>query len=316
MNAYEKPSLAMIEIEEVLQKHLGPGTDEITPLVGGNLSSVFSFDHEGKGYVVKFSDLKDAYKTERHVSDLLLGQGITFPKCLALGKTDQLEYIIMERMGGRNLADYLIEDQARQLPELIGILNKLAAVDVRETNGYGWIGPDGNGAYASWKDFVVAFNAEDQSGTFWENWHNLYRTSFLERDVFEEIYNRLMTYVPYNEPHRGFIHGDFTQWNILSDGIRITGIIDGNCLYGDSLVDLAILDRHMPWGGVIQMYQDFQAKVGIAIPNFKDRLIGAYYFKGLDGLRFYAKMGWREAYQDTRHFLLNLDNLWNYREGM
>ncbi|MFD0696352.1 phosphotransferase family protein [Paenibacillus sp. GCM10027628] len=307
MTAYEKPSLVMSEIEKVLRNHFVRGAAEITPLAGGNLSSVFSFVHEGKSYVVKFSDLEGAYKTERYVSDLLSRQGMTFPKCLALGKTGRLTYIIMERMDGRNLADYTAEEQARQLPELVGILTKLAAVDVGATNGYGWIGPEGNGNYASWKEFVVACNAEDQTGTFWENWHDLYRTTCLERDVFEEIYNRLMAYVPYNGPHRGFIHGDFHQWNILSDGTRITGIIDGNCLYGDSLVDLAILDRHMPWNGVIQAYQDFQANVGITIPNFKERLIGAYYFKGLDGLRFYAKMGWIDAYQYTRHFLLNLD---------
>ncbi|MBO9597304.1 MAG: aminoglycoside phosphotransferase family protein [Cohnella sp.] len=306
MTAYEKPNLAISEIKEVLRSHFGSGTAEITPLAGGNLSSVFSFNHEGKGYCVKFSDLAGAYETERYVSDLLSGQGIPFPKCLALGKTGRLAYVIMERIDGRNLGDCTEEEQAYQLPELIGILSRLADVDVGGTCGYGWIGPDGNGAYTSWKDFVVAFHAEDQTGTFWENWHDLYRTSCLERDVFEEIYNRLMAYVSYNESYRGFIHGDFHQWNILSDGTRITGIIDGNCMYGDFLVDLAILDRHMPRSSVIQTYQDYQAKAGKVIPNFKERLLGAYYFKGLDGLRFYAKMGWKDAYQGTRQFLLNL----------
>jgi hygromycin-B 4-O-kinase len=306
MTAYEKPSLDMREIESVLLQHLGPGAVDITPLAGGNLSSVFAFVHEGKGYVVKFSDLEGAYKTESYVSDLLSGQGVPFPKCIALGKTSRLAYMIMKKIDGRNLGDYTVEEQARQLPELIGILNKLAAVDIKATKGYGWIGSDGNGAYDTWKEFVVAFNAEDQEGTFWENWHDLYRTSCLEKDVFEEIYNRLLAYVPYNELHRGFIHGDFHQWNILSDGTRITGIIDGNCSYGDSLVDLAILDRHMPWSGVIQAYQDYQEKVEVSIPFFKERLLGAYYFKGLDGLRFYAKMGWSDAYMGTRQFLLNL----------
>lgn len=48
MTVYEKPSLAISEIEELLRNHLGPGAAEITPLAGGNLSSVFSFVHEGK----------------------------------------------------------------------------------------------------------------------------------------------------------------------------------------------------------------------------------------------------------------------------
>ncbi|MFC4809605.1 phosphotransferase family protein [Paenibacillus sp. GCM10023250] len=306
MTAYEKPSLTPREIEDVLRNHFGTGVTEITPMAGGNLSSVFSFVHEGKGYCVKFSDLAGAYETERYVADLLSGQGIPFPKCLKLGMTGRLAYAIMERMEGRNLADCTEEEQTRQLPELIGILTRLADVEVGATSGYGWIGPDGNGAYASWKEFVVAFNAEDQTGTFWENWHDLYRKSCLEKDVYDEIYNRLMACIHYNESHRGFIHGDFHQWNILSDGTRITGIIDGNCMYGDSLVDLAILDRHLPRSGVIQTYLDYQARAGAVIPNFKERLLGAYYFKGLDGLRFYAKMGWKEAYQGTRQFLLNL----------
>lgn len=308
MTAYEKPDVAGSEIEEVLQNHFGPGTAEIAALAGGNLSSAFSFVHDGRGYVLKFSDLAGAYETERFVSGLLSGRGIPFPQCMALGKTGRLAYVIMERMEGRNLAEYTAEEQARQLPELIGILTSLADADVAATSGYGWIRPDGNGTYASWQDFAVAVYAEDQTGTFWENWHELYRASCLEKDVFEEIYTRLMAYLPYNEPYRSFIHGDFHQWNMLSDGKRITGIIDGNCMYGDFLVDLAILDRHMPWGGVVQAYRDRQEQAGIAIPDFKERLRGAYYFKGLDGLRFYAKMGWKDAYQSTRRFLLNLED--------
>lgn len=111
MTAYEKPKLAFNEIEEVLRNHFGSGAAEITPLAGGNLSSVFSFVHEGKGYCVKFSDLAGAYETERYVSDLLSGQSIPFPKCLALGKTGRLAYIIMERMDGRNLGDCTEEEQ-------------------------------------------------------------------------------------------------------------------------------------------------------------------------------------------------------------
>lgn len=307
MTAYEKPSVAMSEIEEVIRNHLGPGAAEITPLAGGNLGSVFAFVHGGRGCVVKFSELGGAFETERYVSDLLTGHGIPYPKCLAAGKTDRLAYLIMERIDGRNLADCSEEEQHRVFPELIGILARLAEVDVKAANGYGWIKPDGNGAYPSWKDFITANFAEDQSGTFWENWHDLFHTTCLEKDVFDEIYSRLMACVPFSEPHRGFIHGDFHQWNILSDGTRITGILDGNCMYGDFLVDLAILDRHMPRSGVIQAYQDHLAKADIEIPNFKERLLGAYYYKGLDGLRFYAKMGWKDAYQGTRHFLLNLE---------
>lgn len=124
MVMYEKPKLAISEIEKVLENHLGPGSTEIKPLSGGNISNVFSFNHEGKGYVVKFSDLEGAYETEHYVSHLLSGQNIPFPKCLAIGRINQLTYIIMERMEGRNLSDFTAEEQTHQLPEIISILKK------------------------------------------------------------------------------------------------------------------------------------------------------------------------------------------------
>jgi hygromycin-B 4-O-kinase len=308
MAAYEKPSLDIADVEEVLRNHFGSTGVEITPMTGGNLSSVYSFRHEGKGYVIKFSDMEGAYETERFISDLLSSQGIPFPKCLGQGKVGPLAYTILERIDGANLADFSVEQKKSQLPELIRILTRMNHVELGSTSGFGWIKPTGNGAFPTWKDHMFANFAEDQSGNFWEGWYDLFQTTCLEKDVFDECYSRLMAYLAYNEPHRYFIHGDVHPWNILSDGKRITGIIDGNCAYGDFLVDLAILDRHMVGFDVIQAYQDYQEQAGIMIPDFKERLIGAYYFKGLDGLRFYAKMGWNDAYYGTRNFLLNLTN--------
>lgn len=313
MTAYEKPSLDIAEIEDVLRNHLGSGlkAEAITTMAGGNLSSVYSFRVEEQGYVIKFSDMEGAYETERFVSDLLSNQGIPFPRCLGQGKAEgkagSLTYSIMERVTGSNLADYTMEEQRSQLPELIHLLTRMNQVKLESTSGYGWITPSGDGDFSTWHDYLVATFAEDQTGNFWEGWYDLFQTTCLEKDVFDECYSRLMAYAGYNEPHRYFIHGDFHQWNILSDGKRITGIIDGNCAYGDYLVDLAILDRHMVHLGVVQAYQDDHEKAGIHIPAFKERLLGAYYFKGLDGLRFYAKMGWKDAYEGTRHFLLSLN---------
>ncbi|MBE1442652.1 phosphotransferase [Paenibacillus sp. OAS669] len=137
-------------------------------------------------------------------------------------------------------------------------------------------------------------------GTFWEDWYSLFKTFCLEKDVFDECYNRLLAYSIYNEPHRYFIHGAFHQWNILSDGQRITGIIDSNGKCEDFLVDLATLDGHMKGFDVIQSYQIYQEQMDIPIPNFNERLIGAKYYNGLIGLRFYAKMGWNDAYFELR----------------
>jgi hygromycin-B 4-O-kinase len=128
----------------------------------------------------------------------------------------------------------------------------------------------------------------------------------LEKDVFDECYSRLLAYCTYNEPHRHFVHGDFHQWNVLCDGQRVTGIIDSNGKYGDFLIDLATLDWHMKYLNVTREYENYQRQMGNDIPNFKERWIGAMYYNGLIGLRFYAKMGWNDAYFKLRDELLSL----------
>ncbi|KOR89352.1 phosphotransferase family protein [Paenibacillus solani] len=306
MTAYEKPTLETSEVEVVLSKHFDSIVTGVTSLNGGNLSAVFSFLVFDKEYVIKFSDLAGSFETERFISDLLTSQGIPFPSCLGLGEFKSFNYLISEKISGLNLASCSPEQQRQLLPEVIQLLTQMNHIELGQTHGYGFINTSGNGAYSSWREHIIAVNAEDQAGTFWDGWYDLFKTSCLEKDVFDECYNRLLAYSSYNEPYRCFIHGDFHQFNIMSNGQRITGIIDTNGKYGDFLVDLATLDWHLRNLDVIREYQKYLQQMGISIPNFKERLIGAKYYNGLIGLRFYAKMGWKDAYSGLRNELLNL----------
>lgn len=308
MTAYEKPTLETSEVEDMLSHYFGSDVTGVTSLEGGNLSAVFSFSVFAKEYVIKFNELEGSFETERFISDLLTSQEIPFPSCLEQGKYKSFTYLISEKISGFILAKCSPEQQRQLLPGVIQLLARMNRVEIGKTHGYGLINKKGDGTHNSWKEHVMAINAEDQTGTFWEGWYSLFQTSCLEKDVFDECYNRLLAYSTYNEPHRYFIHGDFHQFNILSDGQRITGIIDTNSKYGDFLVDLATLDWHLRKLDVIQEYLNYQQQLGSSIPNFKERLIGAKYYNGLIGLRFYAKMGWHDAYFGLREELLNLIN--------
>jgi len=309
MTAYKKPTVEISEVEVVLRKHFSSNVTGITLLTGGNVSTVFSFTFFDKEYVIKFSDVAGSFETEKFISTLLSSQGIPFPLCVELGNANSLNYLISEKIRGHSLNNCSYEQQHRMLPEVIQILTRMNHVKLGTTKGYGMINSSGNGTYHSWKDHIIATYAEEQANSFWEGWHSLFQTSCLEKDVFDECYNRLLAYSTFNEPNRYFIHGDFHQWNILSNGQRITGVIDSNGKYGDFLIDLASLDWHLKTHlklGVIPMYLNYQQETGITIPNFKERLIGAKYYNGLIGLRFYAKMGWNDSYFELRDELLSL----------
>jgi hygromycin-B 4-O-kinase len=308
MTVYEKPALEIPEVEAMLSSYFDSNVTGVTPLEGGNISAVFSFSVSDKEYVIKFSELAGSFDTERYISSLLTSQGIPFSACIGLGKYKSCDYLISEKISGSHLASCSPEQQRQFIPEIIELLTRMNHVELGHTHGYGFINGSGNGMNHSWREHIIAINAEDQTGTFWDGWYSLFKTSCLEKDVFDECYNRLLAYSVYNEPHRYFIHGDFHQFNILSDGQRITGIIDTNSKYGDFLVDLATLDWHMRKLEVIREYRNYQEQLGISIPDFKERIIGAKYYNGLIGLRFYAKMGWQDAYAGLRQELLGLTN--------
>lgn len=307
MKVDKKGELSISKVKFLLKEYFGKDVSQVMYLNEGGSSSVFSFSYKKKEYVVKLSKVLGAYETEPLIANLLSDQGIPYPKCIGLGKYGEMEYMIAEKVTGGVLANCSHEEKQLLLPELIQILSHMNHVSLGETRGYGWITPSGDGSFGTWKEYLIAFFSKEQSG-YWKEWHNLFQTTCLEKEVFNECYNRLMAYADYNEPYRHFIHGDLHPWNILTNGTRITGIIDSNCKYGDFLVDVVNLDRQMKEFNVIQLYLDYQKQLGAVIPEFKKRVIGAKYFIGLDGLRLFAKMGWDKAYYQLRNDLLNLSN--------
>lgn len=303
---YEKPDMDAQAAKAVLELHYGGEVEDVTAVVGGNLSRVFFFSREGKRFVLHFSDMQGAFRTAQYTSALLASQGVPYPRTLAVGTADGLIYSISERIEGTVVADLTAGQKNGLVPELTALLARMNRVDVGLTSGFGWIQADGSGSYASWNNYVAAFYGENQTGDFWENWHELFRAGILEKDVFDECYARLLAYAPYNAPHRHFVHNDCHAWNVLSDGRSVTGIIDANCVYGDFLIDLSIADGIVPGAGIAQLVREHHERSGFAVPDYEERMLGARYYKGLDALRFYAKMGWKPNYERERDFLLGL----------
>jgi hygromycin-B 4-O-kinase len=313
MNAMsqESPKLTVKEAEELLLSHWGEPAEEVSPIGNGHFSSVFSFKKEGKSFVVGIgraepSDEAD-YARSKFISNLLIAGGARYQQLFGRGTNGTYNFIIREYIPGQVVADLPDEQKVAVLPDLIRAISEMNQVPLNgNTAGYGFINRTGNGESRSWHDYIRRFYAEEQRGSFWENWHELFRTSCLERDVFEEIYNRLLVYSAYNEPHRYFVHNDCHQWNILSDGTKVTGIIDANAMYGDFVIDIASIADAVPGHDIPEAFRLHYEEIGKPIPQFHERYTGARYYKGLDALRFYAHQGWTHAYVEERDRLLAL----------
>jgi hygromycin-B 4-O-kinase len=107
---------------------------------------------------------------------------------------------------------------------------------------------------------------------------------------------------------RVLIHNDFWFENVLSEGERITGVIDwANALYGDPLYEVARLSWGAAWPG--WWYDDgvmlLRERFGSA-PGYAERLACYQCHIGLDDLRFYANTRRRTEYDFFRARLLTL----------
>ena len=59
----------------------------------GKLSTVFFLKHEGQSYVIRFSELKGAFETERYISELLAS---LYPRIVALSKAGAISCAISD----------------------------------------------------------------------------------------------------------------------------------------------------------------------------------------------------------------------------
>jgi hygromycin-B 4-O-kinase len=65
----------------------------------------------------------------------------------------------------------------------MGLLLSIASVDTSDTAGYGWLDPNGNGKFASWREHLCQVR-DEEPGQFYDRWHELFESTFLDRRVF------------------------------------------------------------------------------------------------------------------------------------
>ncbi len=300
------------ELRGLLLKHFAAADHigEAQALAGGFFSRAYAVAIDSREYVVRLNSephaaesfAKDAYAW-RHFNSASL----PIPRIIVIGRTPEVHYAISERAAGRSLMACSLEERQAALPALLDALESVGRSDVMSSSGSGDWGSDGNGKFENWRGYLASV-IEDHDEGYYKDWHRLFEDSFLERDVYEAVYDRMLELLARCPEQRSLIHNDFQFENLLWDGRRITGVIDwANALYGDSLYDVA-------WLSWLSVHPEGWFDDGARI--LTDRFSGAAGFAGrlacyqlhigLDHLRFYARNDQRANYQMCRDWLVGL----------
>jgi len=302
-----KKQVAVNEVLEVLYGCFGEDIKKLEEVKGGNLKAVYFFNYDHKDYVIKFSIEDTEFKKESYLYKILNDKDVPMARIVKVGQYKNYFYSISTKITGEALIS-LNEKQAYEaLPSLISNISKVHFADVSRTKGYGWLNEKGNGIYNSWSEYLHGFFQKEQIG-FWKDWYELFETSFLDNKIFNELYNEMLRLSNYCEGRRHIVHGDFHFGNVISNENIITGIIDwGNVMYGDFIFDVATMHMQFPKYNIVEVFKEHYKDNNILIPSFRERFLCCSLCKGLDALRFFAKLGDRGSCDSIVKYLYNLN---------
>jgi hygromycin-B 4-O-kinase len=295
-------------VRALLRERFAPDAGELHPLAGGEFSRAFAFTVDGRDYVVRvstFPHAAEAFAKDDYAWRNFASPALPIPRVVAIGQYADGHFAISERVAGRRLAELSADARRSLLPAALDTLDAIARADLGGSRGYGGWDADGQGQSASWQEFLFDV-IENRSEGFYRDWHSLFDSSFLEREVYERIYRRMRDLAVHCPADRALLHCDYHFDNVLTDGQRVTGVIDwGNACYGDRLFDVA-------WVGWVFL-KDYGLDAATplrerhgATPRFAERMACYLCRIGLDDMRFFARTGRRAQYEWTRDRMLAL----------
>ena len=300
----------LTRVHALLRAHGAGEIADVQRLEGGVFSRAFGVTVDGQPFVVRLSNAahaaeafaKDDFAARHFASPIL-----PIPRITARGPFGDGHFSISERSPGRTFEQLSPSERLALLPATLDTFDAIAWTDVQATRGYGHWDATGTGRSATWRGCLTTIG-DDESEGFYRNWHALFRESFLERDVYDTVYRRLLQLAAVCPEERALIHNDYQFENVLTDGRRVTGVIDwANALYGDPLYEVA---RLIWWSGWPGWWYDavadlLQTRYGAA-PRYAERIACYTCHVVLDDLRYYAKQGLRSQYEMARDRLLAL----------
>ncbi|MGH2510225.1 MAG: phosphotransferase family protein [Ktedonobacteraceae bacterium] len=303
-----RPVVSDEQVLTLLNKHFTTPILNLTPLEGGQVARTFSF-HTGKQeYVVRFNYdkmLTSNFPKEAYLYSKLASTFIPISPILQVGRLNDLHFAILQRAPGKMLEQHSPQQVEQLLPDLIELLDTIHHVDISETQGYGVLNYHGEGMSTSWPKHLLMVDKEESEQNYFGKWHHLFDDTFLEREIFTEIYQRMQALLDYCPNERYLLHGGYSLRNILAKNGKITAVLDWiNAQYGDFVYDIALWDYWCSWLHIGERCQQYYQERNVAVPHYAERLLCYQCYHALDGLRFFAKGGNEEAYHIARAIIL------------
>ncbi len=181
------------------------------------------------------------FYAESLASKMALGKGIPAYKtyCIhELANEDDISFQVIEKLDGDTVQFYLKEHPEKEEQLVIEMGKTMAKLHKINVNGFGPFdneqAKNGNliGTHKSLKESINA--------GLDENLERLVTYNILTKEVADKMKQLFENNELFNTKESVLIHNDFADWNLLTDGNTITGVIDWDeCVAGHPIQEIA-----------------------------------------------------------------------------
>lgn len=277
----------------------GGRAQELMPLASGDWSKAYSFRLDGQEMIIRFGAYRGDFEKDRAMG-AYSSAALPIPKVIEVGETEDGFFAVSERVRGAKHLDELDEAELRLvLPQLFDALYELQQRDFKDTREVGLWRPEGTGP--SWgAELLAVTEPRDRLA----GWRERLDASPREAGIFDAGVAKLRELAPHLPEHRGIVHNDLLNRNVLVDDGKLTGVFDwGNAFYGDPLYDQAWFLYWWPWYpqwqgiDLEELLARHRAKHGGPPERMEERLRCCLIHIGLDHIAYSA---FREREADMR----------------
>lgn len=305
-----RPVVDREQVLTALSQYFSAPITSLMPVEGGQVMRTFAFRMGEQDYIVRFNHdnmLTSNLPKEGYIAHKLASSPVPMPPVLYTGRLDELHFVISPKVPGQMVESLTGQEVEQLMPEIMRILDAIHHVDVSETQGYGVFDYQEMSAVASWRGSLAIIAKEEDERDYFGKWYHLFKDTFLERDLFKEIYRKMRDLLDFCPTERFLVHGNYSLRNILTDHGTITAVLDWvDAKYGDFVFDIAGLDFWYPWLRVRERFQRYYQDQQVVVPAYGQRMLCYQYYIFLSAIRFYAKAGDEQAYRWVKQRLQEL----------
>jgi hygromycin-B 4-O-kinase len=302
-----RPVVTPEQVHALLNQHFSAPILDLVSVEGGQVARVFSFRVDNQEYIVRFNldkMLASNFPKEVYLARKLTATSLPLAPILHVGRLDELHFAISRKMPGKMLEQHTPQEVLALLPQMLDLLEVMHSVDTSETQGYGVFDDQGQGLASSWHASLSEIGVEEEENNYFGKWHRLFNETCLERDFYEDLYQRMQALLVHCPEERTLLFGGFSMRNILAQDGKITAVLDLiGASYGDAVYDIASLDFWWPPLGMREAFLQYQQQRGRELPFYAERLLCYECHHALSGLRFFAKGGNEKAYRMVREII-------------